>query len=633
MRRKLLLILMLLMLGASATAAYVYYSRHQPPPRYQIAHVARGRVAATVNSTGTVNAVVTVQVGSQVSGNILKLFVDYNAPVTENQIIAQIDPDPFEIRVTQARATLASAQAAVQVAQAAVGNSKAAVETARANAESAKANVEKSKVALTDAKRTLDRNKELLRRSLIAQSDFDTAQTAYDSAVPQLQLSQAQYDAAVGQLKSATAQARLAEAQHVAALAGMEQAKASLQSAELDLEHTTIRSPVNGIVVSRNVDVGQTVAASLQAPILFLIAQDLTQMQVDTSVSEADIGRLQQGQRATFTVDAYPNTTFTGQVVQVRNAAITVQNVVTYDAVVEVPNPDLRLKPGMTANVTFLIAERRDVLKVPNAALRFQPAGVEQQAVNQNGSEPRGGDQMQGIPERLTQALALNSEQQARVREILQNVRVGDEVGREPHMPMAPDRPHGGGSTEAVKTPLTAAAAKPVTERRDAVMPNRRPPDDQDSDVGQLRRILVGNKVGREPHTPMAPDRRQAMALRQQEPSEEGRRTQMQQLREHTHAQIRNILTEAQRQKYAELLKDTERQRTAVTTDGRPGRVWMLNGDGKLQPTALTLGIADDTFTEVVSGDLHAGQEVITGLLAAASRSSSALPGFGSRRF
>jgi HlyD family secretion protein len=678
MRRRMLPILMLLMLGASATAAYVYYYRRQPPPRYQTGHVARGQVAATVNSTGTVNAVVTVQVGSQVSGNIQKLLVDYNSPVTENQIIAQIDPDPFEIRVTQARATLASAQAAVQVAQATVENSKAAVQTARANAESAKANVEKSKVALTDAKRTLDRNKELLRRSLIAQSDFDTAQTAYDSAVPQLQLSQAQFDAAVGQLKSATAQARLAEAQHVAALAQVEQAKASLQSAELDLEHTTIRSPVNGIVVSRSVDVGQTVAASLQAPTLFLIAQDLTQMQVDTSVSEADIGRLQQGQQATFTIDAYPNTTFTGRVVQVRNAAITIQNVVTYDAVVEVPNPDLKLKPGMTANVTFLIAERRDVLKVPNGALRFQPAGAEQQAVKQNGSEARGGDQIQAMSERLTQALALNSEQQARVREILQNVRAGGEVGREPHTPMAPDGLRGGGSTEAVKTLLTAAAAKPATERRDAVMPNRRPPDDQDSNVGQLkriltgeavkapltavaakpaterrdavmpnhrppddqdsdvdqlRRILAGNKVAREPHTPMAPDRQQAMALRQQEPSEEGRRMRMQQLREQTRSQIRSILTEEQRQQYAEFLKDTDRQRTAVTTDGRPGRVWMLNGDGQLQPIALTLGIADDTFTEVVSGDLHAGQEVITGLLAAASRSSSALPGFGSRRF
>src|SRR5919198_1465776 len=468
MRRKLLLILMLLLLGASATVGYVYYSRHQPPPRYLTGRVERGRVAATVNATGTLNAVVTVQVGSQVSGNIQKLLVDYNSPVTENQIIAQIDPASFETRVTQARATLASAQAAVQVAQATVENSKAAVDTARANAESAKANIEKSKVALTDAKRTLDRNKALLRQSLIAQSDLDTA---------------------------------------------------------------------------------QTVAASLQAPTLFLIAQDFTKMQVDTSVSEADIGRLQNGQRATFTVDAYPNTPFTGRVVQVRNAPITVQNVVTYDAVVEVPNQDLKLKPGMTANVTFLIAERSNVLKVPNAALRFQPAGAEQQAASQDGSEPRRGDQTQAMQERLTPALALTAEQQARVQEILQKTR------------------------------------------------------------------------------------QQAMASRQQEASEEERRTRMRQMREQTRAQIRNVLTDEQRQKYAELLKDAERQRTEVRTDERPGRVWILNGNGAPESTALRLGISDDTYTEVVSGDLREGQEVITGILTTATRTGSAPPGFGSPRF
>ncbi|MBI3327342.1 MAG: efflux RND transporter periplasmic adaptor subunit, partial [Nitrospinae bacterium] len=358
MGRKLWLTLLLVAVAASAAAGYGYYLSRQPPLRYQTARVERGRIAATVNATGTVNAVVTVQVGSQVSGTIQRLFVDFNSPVKEGQIIVQIDPAPFETRVSQARATLASAKASVQVAQATVENSKAAIETARANAESAKATIAKAKVALVDARRTLERNKELVRQSLIAQSDLDTAQTAYDSGVSQLKLSEAQHDAALGQLKSATAQARLAEAQYAAALAQVEQAKAALEAAELDLAHTTIRSPVNGIVVSRTVDVGQTVAASLQAPTLFLIAQDLTRMQVDTSVSEADIGRVEEGQKATFTVDAYPNTTFTGKVVQVRNAPITVQNVVTYDAVIEVGNPDLKLRPGMTANVSFLIAER-----------------------------------------------------------------------------------------------------------------------------------------------------------------------------------------------------------------------------------------------------------------------------------
>ena len=385
------------------------------------AAVERGAITTTVNATGTVNAVTTVQVGTQVSGTIQKLFADFNSKVKEGDVIVQIDPAPLETKVSQGRANVASALAAVQVAQVMVYNTKAAIETARANAESAKANVEKSKVALADARRILERNKELVRKSLIPQNDLDAAQTIYDSAVSQLKASDAQQESAAGQLKSAIVQERLAEAQQVAALAQVEQAKAALQAAQLDLDHTTIRAPVNGIVVSRNVDVGQTVAASLQAPTLFLIAQDLTQMEVDTNVSEADIGRIQVGQTATFTVDAYQNTTFTGKVTQVRNAPITVQNVVTYNAVVQVANPEFKLKPGMTANVSFLIAERRDIVKVPNAALRFQLDGTAPPDTSaQAGQAPQGGAagaaaRAQELQQRLTQELALTPEQQSRL--------------------------------------------------------------------------------------------------------------------------------------------------------------------------------------------------------------------------
>jgi HlyD family secretion protein len=548
MRRKLLLTVIMLLLGASATAGYIYYNGRQVPANYLTARVERGRITTTVNATGTLNAVITVQVGSQVSGTIQKLFVDYNSPVKEGQIIAQIDPASFEARVSQARANVASAGAAVQVARANVDNSKATIETARANIESAKANVERAKVGLTDARRTLERNKQLIRQALIAQSELDVAQTAYDSAVSQLRQAESQQDAAVGQLKSTTAQARLAEAQYAAALAQVEQAKAALQAAELDLQHTTIRAPVNGIVVSRNVDVGQTVAASLQAPTLFLIAQDLTQMQVDTNVSEADIGRITVGQSATFTVDAFPNTPFTGKVVQVRNAPITVQNVVTYDAVVQVANPEMKLKPGMTANVSFLIAERPRALKVPNAALRFQPDGTVQEAGAQDGRGPASGDRTQAIQQRLTQALSLSSEQQARLSGILQNTR------------------------------------------------------------------------------------QQMMRLREQEPSEEERRGRAREVQAQTRAQIRNILTEDQRQQYEELLKNSERQREGESVQGRPARVWIRNADGTPQAIALTVGISDDSSTEVVSGDLQEGQEVITGILASAKPASAAPPGFGLRR-
>jgi HlyD family secretion protein len=547
-RRKLLLTAILLLLGGSATAGYLYYNSHQSPPSYLTARVERGRIATTVNATGTLNAVITVQVGSQVSGTIQKLFVDFNSPVKESEIIAQIDPASFEARVSQARANVASAEAAVQVARANVDNSKATIETARANIESARANVDRAKVGLADARRTLERNKQLIRQALIAQSDLDVAQTAYDSAVSQLKQAESQQEASVGQLKSATAQARLAEAQYAAALAQVEQAKASLQAAELDLQHTTIRAPVNGIVVSRNVDVGQTVAASLQAPTLFLIAQDLTQMQVDTNVSEADIGRISIGQTASFTVDAYPNAPFTGKVVQVRNAPIIVQNVVTYDAVVQVANPEMRLKPGMTANVSFLIAERTGALKVPNAALRFQLDGASQEAGVQDGRGSGSGDRTQAVQQRLTQALSLSSEQQARLSEILQNTR------------------------------------------------------------------------------------QQMMRLREQEPAEEGRRGRAREVQAQTRAQIRNILTDAQRQQYEDFLKNSERQRDEASVQGRPGRVWIRHADGTPQAVALTVGISDDSATEVLSGDLREGQEVITGILTGPKRPASAPPGFGQQR-
>src|SRR5918912_1713946 len=403
---------LVLVLGGMAAGGYLFYEGQQQPPRYLTAVVERGAITTTVNATGIVNAVTTVQVGTQVSGTVQKLFADFNSPVKEGEVIAQIDPGPLATKVAQARANVASATAGVQVAQATTINAKAAVDTAQANAENAKANVEKSKVALADARRILERNKEMARKSLIAQNDLDTAQVAYDGAVAQLKASEAQQEAAAGQLKSALAQQRLAAAQEMAALAQVEQSKAALQAAELDLEHTTIRAPVNGIVVSRSVDVGQTVAASLQAPTLFLIAQDLTQMQVDTNVSEADIGRVRVGQKVTFTVDAYPNITFTGEVTQVRNAPITVQNVVTYDAVVQVANPDLRLKPGMTANASFLVAERQDVIKVPTAALRFQPEGAAPDTTSQGGQAPApqrggGGGRLQEMRQQFTQELSL----------------------------------------------------------------------------------------------------------------------------------------------------------------------------------------------------------------------------------
>jgi len=299
--------------------AFFFFRNGEKVPEYRTEKVSRGDIRATVTATGTVNAVVTVLVGTQVSGTIKTLYVDFNSPVKKGQILAQIDPATFQAQVDQARANLFAARA----------------------------NVEKAQAVLLDAKRTLDRNKTLYQKNYIAKSDLDTAETNEQAA----------------------------RAQVSAAKAQVQQTGAALDFAENNLRYTRIVSPVDGTVISRNVDVGQTVAASFQTPTLFNIAQDLTKMQIDTNIDEADIGKIKIGQTAEFTVDAYPDDTFTGKVFVIRNAPITIQNVVTYDVVVKVDNPELKLKPGMTANVSIVLEKKEGVLRVSNAALRFKPAG------------------------------------------------------------------------------------------------------------------------------------------------------------------------------------------------------------------------------------------------------------------
>jgi HlyD family secretion protein len=285
---------------------------------YETAVIERRDIASYVTAIGTVSAVTTVEVGTQVSGTIKEIYVDYNSAVKKGQMIALIDPTTFEAQVEQAKANLMQAKAALQ----------------------------KAKATLEDAQRNLNRQKMLWDRDLIARSDLDSAQTNYDLAV-----------------------AGVSEAE-----ANVYQAQAALKRAETDLGYTRIYSPVDGIVVSRDVDAGQTVAASFQTPTLFTIAQDLTKMQIETNVDEADIGEVKEGLSVTFTVDAYPDTVFSGIIKQVRIASSVVENVVTYPVIIDVANPDLMLKPGMTANVTIITDKKEDVLAVPSAALRYRPS-------------------------------------------------------------------------------------------------------------------------------------------------------------------------------------------------------------------------------------------------------------------
>jgi HlyD family secretion protein len=308
-----------------------------------------------------------------VSGNIQALYADFNTKVKKGQLVALIDPQLYQAKVDQARANVDSARASVLNARATLEKSNADIASAEANVANLRANVTRAKSAVKDAQVKFQRRQDLTRQGILATEDLDTAQATYDQAVAQQEAAQAQLDAGVKQVQAATAQRDVADAQLGSAQAQVKQNDASLQQAQVDLEHTRIIAPVDGTVIARQMDVGQTVAASFQAPTIFQVAQDLTKMQVDTNVDEADIGKVEVGQAAMFTVDAHPGQTFRGNVTQIRQAPINVQNVITYDVVVGVNNEDLKLLPGMTANVKVLVDRADNALRIPNAALRFKP--------------------------------------------------------------------------------------------------------------------------------------------------------------------------------------------------------------------------------------------------------------------
>ena len=348
--------------------------RNSSGVQYRTATVGHGDIDVTISATGNPNAVVTVQVGSQVSGIVMALYADFNTKVTKGQLIARLDPASLQAKVDEAQGNLDAARANAANAQAGIQKAQAAIQAAKASVAAAVANVVKAGVATQDAKIKGDRRVQLAQEGVLSQEDVDTAEATYHTAAADQDAFTAQQRATEDNGKVAQADLKVAGTQLTANQAQVKQVEAALRSAQIDLAYTYIKAPVDGVVVSRNVDVGQTVAASLSAPTLFQIAQDLTKMQVDTNVSEADVGRVQVGQPATFTVDAYPGRVFTGAVTSIRKAPINVQNVITYDSVVGVSNADLKLFPGMTANVKILVEQRPNVLRVLNAALRYHPA-------------------------------------------------------------------------------------------------------------------------------------------------------------------------------------------------------------------------------------------------------------------
>jgi HlyD family secretion protein len=579
-----------------ATAGYVFSTSRTPATRFRTAAVDRGTVVASVSATGALAAVTTVQVGSQVSGQIREVLVDFNSPVRRGQLIARLDPDVFQAKVNAARADLDSAQAQVlnqranvEKVRADVENARAAAATAEANIErmradvenaraliaTAQANVARETATANNARLELDRRMDLARRDLIALSERDQAQMTFDTARAQLEAARAQERAGQAALRSAQAQlaatesqARAARAQVASVLAALQVAEAQLKAAEatvrqkqaaleqtrLDLVHTEIRAPVDGVVVSRSVDPGQTVAASLQAPTLFTIAQDLTRMQVEAAVDEADVGRLREGMVAAFTVDAFPGRTFRGEISQIRKAAQVVQNVVTYTTVITVPNPDRTLLPGMTANVRVQVDRRENALRVPNAALRFRPPA-------------EGGDAASGAP---------------RGRAATEDPAARGAGGAGAPAGSAPGG--GGGSLRDLRASLVRDLALTADQqtRLDAILEEAR------------QAFAAARSQGGDDRAPGAERRRARSEVREK---------------------IRAILTPEQQQRFDAMAA----REGGAAPGGTPARVFVPGADGKPRAVAIMVGLSDGAYSEVVSGEIQAGQEVIVGTPSASS--------------
>ncbi|MFN2531130.1 MAG: efflux RND transporter periplasmic adaptor subunit [Pyrinomonadaceae bacterium] len=400
--KKTRLVMGLGLIAIVAFAGFAFWSNHASAAEYMTARVERGNLRNTVTATGTLQAVTTVQVGSQASGTISALYADFNSLVKKGQVVAQLDPSVAKAQVDQSRANLENAKASLSQARAAVAQSHAGtvdaqaklvaaqstVQNQQAGVSGAQANLAVLKAERDDALSALKQQESLASAGVISKRDYEVAQTAFKTADARYNQAAAQLNQAVvnekssagagqaqaaAQVQQSQAQVQQSQAQVQQAEAQVAQAQAALNLAEVNLSHTTITSPIDGIVVSRDVNVGQTVAASLSAPTLFTIANDLTKMQVIANIDQADIGLVEQAKTATFGVDAFPGKEFKGTIQQMRLNPQNVQNVVTYNVVIDVDNPEQKLKPGMTANLIITIDERNNVLKVPNAALRFRP--------------------------------------------------------------------------------------------------------------------------------------------------------------------------------------------------------------------------------------------------------------------
>lgn len=640
-----------------------------PEVSYRTGKIERGSLQATVSASGTVNPVTQVSVGTQVSGQIKELFVDFNSEVRAGQLIALIDPETFEYRLRQTQADVDAAQAAVL--------------TAQANSAAARAAVSRAKVDVAEAQRDHERKKMLVDKQFITQSEADKAQALVNTTRESL--------------LSAEAQLGVTEAQVKSAQANVAQRQAAMAQARVDLARTRITSPVNGIVIKRAIEKGQTVAASLQSPELFVIAQNLQDMQVEASIDESDVSRIRLGQRGTFTVDAFPGQTFEGEIRQVRKAAQTVANVVTYVAVIGFSNTGGRLLPGMTANVRVVTDLRENVLKVPNAALRVRIAGVEPAGPAQPGAKPAsgagttgqsgwslfssahaqpaggggGGGGLQAMRERLTTELSLTPEQQAKLDAIAADLRpqfgavrdlpedqrrearekvMAEMRGRIAAMLNAeqkakyaqlqaqqPRPPQAGAPTPQANAPTPPVAAAAPGQRAPAAP---RAPEAGPGAAGGGRggggpfaefrsRLIADLQL-----TPaqvekvdgvIADQRPKFGQLRELAPEE--RPKARERLMAETRARIGDLLNADQKARYQALVAE------AASRTNTRGRIFLLDEKGKPKAFNVRLGITDGTTTELIVGPnapdaeaLKEGAVVITGVNSAAAPPRPASP-------